>query len=129
MNGGAKAKAGHYTATSSVMMRFASPKPPESLCGVLRKLHPGEKTPGDGKKEGADCSQLLSYFLFEDANCQENTADLQGIKCTRKMPPRDGDTLTGSRLSRVLRQLNTSMCAMGPNREFVSYNDRVISNL
>lgn len=87
------------------MMRFAFPKPPGSLC--VKKLHPREKMPGDRKKEGANCRQLLSYFLFEDAHSQENTADLQQIKCTMKMPPRGGDTL-----SWVLRQLNTSMCAM-----------------
>lgn len=66
------------------------------------------------KEGGSRLRQLLSCFLFEAAHCQENTADLQGIKCTMKMPPRDGDTLTGLRLSWVLRQLNTSMCAMGP---------------
>lgn len=79
----------------------------------MKKLHPREKTPGDEKEE-ADCKQLLNYFLFEDAHCQENTADLQGIKGTMEMPPRHGDTLTGLRFSWVLRELNTSMCAMGP---------------
>lgn len=77
------------------------------------KLHPRQKTPGDGR-EGVDHRQLLSYFLFEDVHCQENTAGLQGIKWTMKMPPRDGDTLTGSRLNWVLKEVNTSVCAMGP---------------